>query len=300
MPGPPYLSPGDLIDLFHAANVTLASGVPTIWLGMLQVLESEPGRRLPPGIQMIVGGAALPEVAARRLLLGTRCQCAGQLGMTEISPMGSLPAPRPNSRGSITGSDSAGRSWGASLCHSSSRQDHRDRRAGTPWDGVSLGELQVRGPFVAGNYHEASNESDRFTSDGFLRTGDVAAIDQHAFIRTADRTKDTDQVRWRVDQLSRYGRLQPDGSRGCPGGSGDCRSRSEVGRATARVRGAQAWAMCHRRRTACAPRLTLRPLAAPRPFRVRRYHSPYVGRQILKVKLRNCIIDLHGWPLTRW
>ena len=83
------LSPGDLIDLFHAANVTLASGVPTIWLGMLQVLESEPGRRLPPGIRMIVGGAALPEVAARGFARHGASVLVGW-GMTEISPVGSL------------------------------------------------------------------------------------------------------------------------------------------------------------------------------------------------------------------
>ena len=59
-----------------------------------------------------------------------------------------------------------------------------------PWDGVCLGELQVHGPFVAGKYHESPRDADRFTADGFLRTGDVAAIDRHAFIRIADRTKD--------------------------------------------------------------------------------------------------------------
>ena len=188
MPGP-HLGPGDLIDLFHAANVTLASGVPTIWLGMLQVLESEPGRRLPPGIRMIVGGAALPEVAARGFARHGATVLVGW-GMTEISPVGSLSGGKPE----LAGMDDKERfrravMGGIPLPLVEPRIVGDDGRE-QPWDGVSLGELQVRGPFVAGHYHEAPNESDRFTSDGFLRTGDVAAIDQHAFIRIADRTKD--------------------------------------------------------------------------------------------------------------
>jgi fatty-acyl-CoA synthase len=188
MPGP-HLGPADLIDLFHTAHVTFACGVPTIWLGMLQLLDSQPSQRLPTGMRMLVGGAAMPDAAIRgfarhgaRVLVGW--------GMTEMSPVGSLSGAKPE----LDGMD----------------DDERFRRAAMagipvplveprligedgceqPWDGTSLGELQVRGPFVTGCYHEAPDAAERFTSDGFLRTGDVAAIDTHGFIRIADRTKD--------------------------------------------------------------------------------------------------------------
>ncbi|KWV58298.1 hypothetical protein AS156_36535 [Bradyrhizobium macuxiense] len=59
-----------------------------------------------------------------------------------------------------------------------------------PWDGKSVGEIQVRGPFIAGSYHEVPVTRDKFTEDGWLRTGDVASIDQLGFVRITDRTKD--------------------------------------------------------------------------------------------------------------
>jgi fatty-acyl-CoA synthase len=59
-----------------------------------------------------------------------------------------------------------------------------------PWDGKSAGEVQVRGPFIAGAYHEVPNEPEKFTADGWLRTGDVATIDPHGYLRITDRTKD--------------------------------------------------------------------------------------------------------------
>jgi fatty-acyl-CoA synthase len=59
-----------------------------------------------------------------------------------------------------------------------------------PWDGKSMGEIQVRGPFITGSYHEVPITDDKFTADGWLRTGDVAAVDELGFVRITDRTKD--------------------------------------------------------------------------------------------------------------
>jgi fatty-acyl-CoA synthase len=59
-----------------------------------------------------------------------------------------------------------------------------------PWDGKSVGEIQVRGPFITGSYHEVPVERDKFTEDGWLRTGDIASVDSLGFVRITDRTKD--------------------------------------------------------------------------------------------------------------
>ena len=59
-----------------------------------------------------------------------------------------------------------------------------------PWDGKSVGEIQVRGPFITGSYHRVAPSEDKFTDDGWLRTGDVAAMDELGFVRITDRTKD--------------------------------------------------------------------------------------------------------------
>jgi fatty-acyl-CoA synthase len=58
------------------------------------------------------------------------------------------------------------------------------------WDGKSVGEIQVRGPFITARYHEVPVEAEKFTGDGWLRTGDVASVDPLGFVRITDRTKD--------------------------------------------------------------------------------------------------------------
>ena len=65
-----------------------------------------------------------------------------------------------------------------------------DRDADAPWDGKTMGEVQVRGPFITGSYHEVPVTAEKFTADGWLRTGDVATMDGLGFLRITDRTKD--------------------------------------------------------------------------------------------------------------
>jgi fatty-acyl-CoA synthase len=59
-----------------------------------------------------------------------------------------------------------------------------------PWDGVSMGELEVRGPWVANKYYESLETADRFTSDGWFRTGDIVSMDPDGYIIIRDRSKD--------------------------------------------------------------------------------------------------------------
>ena len=76
----------------------------------------------------------------------------------------------------------------ASLCIELRLWGFDDREA--PWDGETMGEIQVRGPFITGSYHEVPRSPDKFTDDGWLCTGDVATLDELAFVRITDRTKD--------------------------------------------------------------------------------------------------------------
>jgi len=59
-----------------------------------------------------------------------------------------------------------------------------------PWDGATLGELQIRGPWIAASYYHMPEEQDRWTADGWFRTGDVVTIDAEGYIKIADRSKD--------------------------------------------------------------------------------------------------------------
>jgi fatty-acyl-CoA synthase len=193
-PGP-HLHPDDLLDLITATQPTMSLGVPTIWLTLIQAYEASlasdspnHGRwRLPSRMRSLVGGAAVPESLIRAFDRHGVAISQGW-GMTETSPVCTISYPRPEFKGA--GADEnfrraamAGvpvplvdlRIWGD---------------AEEPWDGKSVGEVQVRGPFITGSYHEVPVAPDKFTDDGWLRTGDVASVDELGFLRITDRTKD--------------------------------------------------------------------------------------------------------------
>jgi fatty-acyl-CoA synthase len=68
---------------------------------------------------------------------------------------------------------------------------HRDAEGNElPWDGESMGELEIRGPWVAGGYHDTPEQADRWTDDGWFKTGDVVAIHPRGYIVIKDRSKD--------------------------------------------------------------------------------------------------------------
>jgi fatty-acyl-CoA synthase len=188
-PGP-HLHPEDLLALFHAEKPSFVLGVPTIWLAMLQLLESDPARyRLEPGMKMLVGGAPVPE-ALIRAFARHGAEIRQGWGMTETSPVGSIAYLKPELQGATE--DERFRRF-ASAGVPVPLMDIRlagDDGAEKPWDGASVGEIQVRGPFITGSYHNVPADPDKFTADGWLRTGDVASIDAHGYIRITDRTKD--------------------------------------------------------------------------------------------------------------
>ncbi|MBI1943071.1 MAG: long-chain fatty acid--CoA ligase [Betaproteobacteria bacterium] len=188
-PGP-HLHPEDLLDLFAAERPTYALGVPTIWMSMLQLLDARPDRyRLPPNMRMLVGGAPVPEAMIRAYQRHGAQICHGW-GMTEMSPLGTISFIKPELQ-HLGEEERFGRYAMAGV--PAPIMDIRlvgEDGGECPWDGKSVGEVQVRGPFIAGGYHEVPNDPDRFSADGWLRTGDVATMDAHGYLRITDRTKD--------------------------------------------------------------------------------------------------------------
>jgi fatty-acyl-CoA synthase len=188
MPGP-YLDAESLLDLYERERVTLSQGVPTVWLGILEALEKNPGRwKLQPGLRMMCGGAAAPEAMIRRFdQFGLRVFHGW--GMTEMTPVGSTSILK-----SYMHDWSEDRQYemrakqGLALPFVDIRAVAGDREV--PWDGESLGELHVRGPWIAAGYYNFPEAADRWTADGWFRTGDVVSIDPEGFIKVADRTKD--------------------------------------------------------------------------------------------------------------
>jgi fatty-acyl-CoA synthase len=192
-PGP-HLHPDDLLDLMQLEPPTLSLGVPTIWMGLIQTYEAaltqQPGRwKLPAGMRSLVGGAAVPEALIRAFDKHGIWILQGW-GMTETSPVCTISYPKAELRDATMDerySRAAMAGIPVPLVDLRIRNDEGQDQA---WDGQHVGELQVRGPFITGSYHHVPVSEDKFTDDGWLRTGDVASVDSMGFVRITDRTKD--------------------------------------------------------------------------------------------------------------
>ncbi|MDH5538405.1 MAG: long-chain fatty acid--CoA ligase [Rhizobacter sp.] len=193
-PGP-HLHPDDLLDLMQIEPPTLSLGVPTIWLGLIQTFEraqrETPGRwKLPAGMRSLVGGAAVPESLIRAFARHGIWLMQGW-GMTETSPLATVSYPRAELQDASEDERfrrAAMAGVPVPLVDLRIRTEQGD--ADAPWDGTTMGEIQVRGPFITGSYHQVPVGEDKFTTDGWLRTGDVATMDALGFLRITDRTKD--------------------------------------------------------------------------------------------------------------
>jgi fatty-acyl-CoA synthase len=183
MPGA-NLAPAALAALIEAERVTVAAGVPTIWMGMLPELEK---RDLSSLRCAMSGGSALPVSVADAFEAGTGVPLRQGWGMTETSPVCSIYRPK------STLAD-GGREERTSVGFVLPGVDFRvvDPESGAPqaWDGESTGELQVAGPWIARDYYDDERAGDSFTEDGWLRTGDVARVDPEGYVYLVDRTKD--------------------------------------------------------------------------------------------------------------
>jgi fatty-acyl-CoA synthase len=189
-PGP-HLDPESLLDAFVSEEVTWTAGVPTIWLGILGLLDANPGRwDLSHMKGMLVGGSAAP----RSLIAGFKQRHGLNVvhgwGMTETSPVASTS----QLLGDLAEADEETQfdyiaMQGLPLSLVELR--HRDEE-GTllPWDGESMGELEIRGPWIAGSYYNTPEQADRWTDDGWFKTGDVVSIHPRGFIQIKDRSKD--------------------------------------------------------------------------------------------------------------
>ena len=192
-PGP-HLHPDDLLDLMQIEPPTLSVGVPTIWMGLIQAFEraqaQTPGRwTMPEGLRSMVGGAAVPEALIRSF--ARHGVTLGQgWGMTETSPLATVSYLRAELKDASEDEHFRRAAMAGCPVPLVDLRIRTEDGLDAPWDGKTQGEIQVRGPFITGSYHQVPVTEDKFTRDGWLRTGDVATIDELAFVRITDRTKD--------------------------------------------------------------------------------------------------------------
>ncbi len=187
-PGP-NPQPKDILELIERERVTFTAGVPTVWINLLPLLET--GRYDVSSIRaMAVGGSAAP----KSLIEAYEKKCGIQIihawGMTEMSPLGTLSRLKSHmdnlpeaERLSIRAKQ--GIPWACVEIRAAGESGRE-----LPWDGKTIGELQVRGPCIIRQYYENSEGAGQFTDDGWFKTGDVVTIDPEGYIQITDRTKD--------------------------------------------------------------------------------------------------------------
>ncbi len=182
------LQPEALLDLMATEQVTLTGAVPTVWLAVLNAMDCHPDRwKLAPGLRIVVAGSAAPESMFRRFdKLGVRV--IQPWGMTETTPLATFCTLKPHmesqsddERYTVRGKQ------GLPAAFIEIRGV--DESGETPWDGMTTGELHVRGPWVTNSYFRLERD-DRWTPDGWFRTGDVVTIDPEGYLKLTDRVKD--------------------------------------------------------------------------------------------------------------
>jgi fatty-acyl-CoA synthase len=187
-PGP-YLDAESLLDLFESEKVTLTGGVPTLLMSILNKLDADPHKYKLYLRSIALGGSAMPRFLVKSFDERYGIQVLHTWGMTEMSPLGVTnvmtseweKAPKEEQYNHAT-------KQGYPVPFVEIRG--RNESGLIPWDGNTMGELEVRGPWVAASYYGDTDAGDKFTPDGWLKTGDMVAISNEGCIEIKDRSKD--------------------------------------------------------------------------------------------------------------
>jgi fatty-acyl-CoA synthase len=184
-----FLTAAPLVKIIEAEQPTLAGAVPTIWGGLLRYLR-EHGWDVSSIRRVVCGGSAVPLTLIKAFSDELGIEVTQAWGMTETSPVASVATPPMGALGEDSWRYRAGQ---GRLVAGVEGRIVGEGDVVLPCDGTSVGEIQVRGPWVTGRYYGESDPGDsnagRF-HDGWLRTGDVGTIDELGFITITDRAKD--------------------------------------------------------------------------------------------------------------
>lgn len=185
LPGPMF-TPALILDLFEQYGVTISAGVPTVWLGVLQEQQANP-RDLSKLRALVCGGSASPLGLIRGFEALGVSYITGY-GMTETSPLVSLSIYNSTMDDYSDDEKMAVReTQGLTMPLVETRIINEN--GDVPWDGETMGELIIRGPWIAAEYYNDDRTAEAF-KDGWLYTGDIGVFTEDGYIKLMDRTKD--------------------------------------------------------------------------------------------------------------
>lgn len=179
-----FLQPDAVARLITSERPTFGGAVPTIWTGLLQYVDKVP-TDLSSFRMVLVGGSACPPALMKAFEERHKMRIVHAWGMTETSPLGSVAVVKEG-----TDEETA---WKLRITQGRLSPFVEAKLLGpdgneVPWDGVTSGELCVRGPWVTGSYYP-ENDPEKFV-DGWLRTGDVGTLTPDGYLTLTDRAKD--------------------------------------------------------------------------------------------------------------
>lgn len=186
MPGPSF-TPKILAELIEQEKVTFSAGVPTIWLGLL--LELEKNKYDISSLRAVLcGGSAAPKAVIQAFEQKYNIPFMHGYGMTETSPLVVISTLK-SYQEELPYEERLNIRAKQGILVTGLEIKVEGKEGEVAWDGAEMGELAIRGPWIASEYYKDERTADAFR-DGWLYTGDVVTIDEEGFIKIVDRTKD--------------------------------------------------------------------------------------------------------------
>jgi fatty-acyl-CoA synthase len=183
-----HVAPDLLLELAAGEHVTFSGAVPTVWLAVVMALDCAPQQWKLSRLRVVIAGSAPPESLIRRLN-GHGIRVIHPWGLTETSPIVTVCYPKQHMRG-ISQDELLRLSTRQGLPCAFVEMRVMSDSGEAPWDGETMGEVQLRGPWIAAKYFNSAEQTDKWTGDGWFRTGDVVTVDGEGYMKITDRTKD--------------------------------------------------------------------------------------------------------------
>lgn len=183
----PGFDPGLILDLIEKEKVTLTAGVPTIWLAVLKAQEQNP-RELSSLRAIVCGGSAAPKGLIRAFEEKYNVPFIIGYGLTETSPLVSLSV-FTSEMDNLTMDEKIDVRALQGLTMPGLEVRIVNENGEVPWDGETMGELTIRGPWIASEYYKDERTAEAF-KDGWLYTGDIAVMTKDGYLKLMDRTAD--------------------------------------------------------------------------------------------------------------